>query len=44
LIGNYHRFRVERIFSGQGQAADEQGNLELDTFYGAVGVSMLVKF
>lgn len=44
LLANYHRFRIERIFSGQGQATDEQGNLQLDAFYGAVGVSMLVKF
>lgn len=44
LLANYHYFRVSRIFSGQGEAVDEQGNLELDTFYGAVGVSFLVKF
>ena len=43
LLKNYHRFRVSRIFLGQGKAVDEQGNLELDTFYGAVGVSFLVK-
>jgi fatty acid desaturase len=43
LLKNYHRFRVSRIFSGQGKARDEQGNLKLDTFYGAVGVSFLVK-
>lgn len=43
LLTNYHRFRVSRIFSGQGEAVDEQGNLELDTFYGAVGVSFLVQ-
>lgn len=44
LLANYHRFRVARIFSGQGQAVDTQGNLAIDTFYGAVGVSFLVKF
>ncbi len=43
LLTNYHRFRVSRIFSGQGQAVDKQGNLNLDKFYGAVGVSFLVK-
>ena len=43
LLKNYHRFRIARIFSGQGKAIDEQGNLNLDTFYGAVGVSFLVK-
>jgi fatty acid desaturase len=44
LLVNYHYFRMERIFNGQGQATDEQGNLQLDAFYGAIGVSMLVKF
>ena len=44
LLANYHQFRVSRIFLGQGKAVDDRGNLELDTFYGAVGVSMLVKF
>ena len=43
LLKNYHRYRISRLFSGQGQAVDEQGNLKLDTFYGAVGVSFLVK-
>lgn len=43
LLKNYHRFRVYRISSSQGKAVDEQGNLTLDTFYGAVGVSFLVK-
>jgi fatty acid desaturase len=44
ILGNFHRFRIHRIFSDQGQAADEQGNLQLDSFYGAVGISMLVKY
>lgn len=43
LLRNYHRFRVSRICSGQGQGIDERGKLNLDTFYGAVGVSFLVK-
>lgn len=43
LLKNYHRFRVYRLSSSQGKAVDEQGNLKLDTFYGAVGVSFLVK-
>jgi fatty acid desaturase len=42
LLGNYHRFRVTRIFLGQGQAVDPQGSPTPDTFYGAVGVSFLV--
>lgn len=44
LLANFHRFRIDRIFLGQGQAADDQGNVQMDTFYGAVGVSMLIKF
>ncbi|NMG22484.1 fatty acid desaturase family protein [Brasilonema bromeliae] len=43
LLKNYHRFRIARIFLGQGTAVDKQGNLEFDNFYGAVGVSFLVK-
>ncbi|MEO1523250.1 MAG: fatty acid desaturase, partial [Cyanobacteria bacterium J06633_2] len=41
-LRNYHRFRVSRIFSGQGQAADENRQPTPDTFYGAIGVSLLV--
>lgn len=42
LIGNYHRFRLSRIYSGQGSAVDEQGNRQLETFYGGTEVSFLV--
>jgi fatty acid desaturase len=42
LIGNYHRFRISRIFSGQGKAVDESGSPQLDTFYGGIEVSFLV--
>jgi fatty acid desaturase len=42
LLGNYHRFRLARIFNGQGQAVDPQGNLQLETFYGGIEVSFLV--
>lgn len=42
LLGNYHRFRISRIFSGQGQAVDTEGKLQLETFYGAIEVSFLV--
>lgn len=42
LLGNYHRFRISRIFSGQGEAVDAEGNLQLKTFYGAIEVSFLV--
>ena len=44
LIRNYHRFRIKRIFSGQGQAADENRQPTPDLFYGAVGVSFLTVF
>ncbi|MEO1351042.1 MAG: fatty acid desaturase [Cyanobacteria bacterium J06635_15] len=44
LIGNYHRFRIKRIFLGQGQAADEMRHPTPDLFYGAVGVSFLTVF
>lgn len=42
LLSNYHRFRVSRIFSGQGRAVDGDRHPTPDTFYGAVGVSFLV--
>jgi fatty acid desaturase len=42
LLQNYHRFRLSRIFKGQGLAVDAMGNPTPDTFYGAVGVSFLV--
>lgn len=42
LLANYHRFRLTRMFSGQGQAIDDRGNPTPDQFYGAVGVSFLV--
>jgi fatty acid desaturase len=42
LVANYHRFRLSRIFDGQGQAVDQQGNLQLETFYGGTEVSFLV--
>jgi fatty acid desaturase len=42
LLGNYHRFRVSRISSGQGVAVSKQGQQTLDTFYGGIEVSFLV--
>lgn len=42
LLQSYHRFRITRIFSGQGIARDTDGNPTPETFYGAVGVSFLV--
>lgn len=42
LVGNYHRFRLSRVYSGQGTAVDAQGNRQLETFYGGIEVSFLV--
>lgn len=42
LLANYHHYRISRIFSGQGRGVDEQGNLQLEKFYGAIEVSFLV--
>jgi fatty acid desaturase len=40
LIGNYHRFRLRRLFAGQGEINPEGGRL-LDSFTGGVAVSLL---
>jgi fatty acid desaturase len=40
LIINYHRFRLRRLFSGQG-TIDAEGNLLSDSFTGGVAVSLL---
>jgi fatty acid desaturase len=40
LVINYHRFRLDRLFSEQGDL-DESGNLNLDSFTGAIAVSLL---
>ncbi len=42
LLGNYHRYRLSRLYSGQGQGVDAQGKRSLETFYGAIEVSFLV--
>jgi hypothetical protein len=42
LAYNYHRFRLKRLFSGQGSAVDEKGDRSLETFYGGIEVSFLV--
>jgi fatty acid desaturase len=41
---NYHRFRITRLFSGQGQAVDGQGSPNFENFYGAVEVSFLMLY
>ena len=38
LIGNYHRFRLDRLFGGQGDVLDNAG---VETFTGGIGVSLL---
>lgn len=40
LVINYHRFRLDRLFSEQG-GFDESGKLNLDKFTGAIAVSLL---
>jgi len=40
LVSNYHRFRLYRLFSGQGDAILEEG-AALDSFTGGVAVSFL---
>lgn len=40
LIGNYHRFRLHRLFSGQG-TINSKGEQQLDSFIGGVAVSLL---
>ena len=44
MLVSYHRFRLKRIFQGQGQAINELGEFDLAVFYGAIGVSMLIKY
>ncbi|MGB7415315.1 MAG: fatty acid desaturase [Thermosynechococcaceae cyanobacterium] len=43
-LKNYHRFRIKRLFIGQGQARDQKGHLTPDCFYGAVDVSFLTLY
>ncbi|MCY7368903.1 MAG: fatty acid desaturase [Chamaesiphon sp.] len=40
LIGNYHRFRIQRLCSSQGEL-NAIGKIDLDTFVGGVAVSLL---
>jgi fatty acid desaturase len=40
LIGNYHRFRLPRLFSGQGEM-DKDGKINLESFTGGISVSLL---
>ncbi|MEM9006584.1 MAG: fatty acid desaturase [Cyanobacteria bacterium P01_F01_bin.86] len=42
FVKNYHQFRVRRLFEDEGTVLDTEEGLDLDPFYGAVGVSFLV--
>jgi fatty acid desaturase len=42
LLVNYHKYRLTRIFEGQGTTLNAQGERCLDTFYGGIEVSFLV--
>lgn len=42
LAGNYHRYRVHRLFHGQGTVEEGNRGLKLDNFVGGVGVSFLI--
>jgi fatty acid desaturase len=44
LLANYHRFRIQRIFLGQGKAVNFQGEFDFDQFYGAIDVSIIVQY
>lgn len=42
-VNHYHRFRVERLLLGQGEVIKAEKSLDMSLFYGAIGVSFLVK-
>jgi fatty acid desaturase len=42
LVLNYHKFRIYRLFNGQGEVIDTDQGLKLDNFVGGVGVSFLI--
>jgi hypothetical protein len=41
---NYHRYRVTRLFAGQGDVTGEIGNRDYSQFYGAVDVSFITLY
>jgi fatty acid desaturase len=41
LVNNYHRYRIYRLFNGQGEVVATEKGLNLDNFVGGVGVSFL---
>ncbi|HEY9642341.1 MAG TPA: fatty acid desaturase, partial [Coleofasciculaceae cyanobacterium] len=44
VLANYHRFRIQRLFDANEGciSVDEQGNLNLDRFYGVMGGTSLL--
>ncbi len=42
LVKLYHRYRTQRLFSDEGHVEDTETGLNLEGFYGAIGVSFLV--
>ncbi|HEY9647694.1 MAG TPA: fatty acid desaturase [Chroococcidiopsis sp.] len=42
MLGNYHIYRLERLWLGHGQVIDAAGNYDLSTFRGDVGVGFMV--
>lgn len=42
LIKGYHKYRTHRLFSGEGHVEDTDTGINLELFYGAIGVSFLV--
>lgn len=42
LVRNYHRFRIYRLFNGQGVVDETESGLNLDNFVGGIGVSFLI--
>jgi fatty acid desaturase len=42
LVANYHKFRIDRLFVGQGKVVDTDQGVGLDDFIGGIGVSFLI--
>ncbi len=42
LVSNYHKFRIARLFTGQGTVGEREHGLAIDEFVGGVGVSFLI--
>lgn len=43
LLRNYHRYRIRRLFGGQGEVGDRpDGTIDIQHFVGGIGVSFLI--